>query len=107
VNRLGLSEPDVFGAAIDALAERIARRVAAILAEERETDRPSTIVTYDTEVLSVKQTMLVLGIGKAKLYEFIRSGELVSFLIGNRRMIRREDLDDFLRRLRGQEYTGP
>jgi excisionase family DNA binding protein len=50
-------------------------------------------------VLSVAEACLYLGVRKTMLYSLLKSGELPSFTIGSRRMIRRADADALVDRL--------
>lgn len=106
--RLGFDpDADKLAAALDVIVERIARRVVELSADAAPASPSSTSVTFTDEVLSVREACLALRMGKAKLYEYIRTGELVSFKVGSRRLIRRSDLDAFLRVLVDDGYTGP
>lgn len=46
---------------------------------------------------SIKQAAVMVGLGKSKLYELIRAGELPTVMVGNRRLVRAEALSEFLR----------
>ena len=50
------------------------------------------------ELLTVEATCELLGCGRARIYELFAAGELPSFKIGRRRMIRREDIDALIER---------
>lgn len=41
----------------------------------------------------------LIGIGRTKFFELLRSGEIQSVTIGGRRLIRHTDLEEFLNRL--------
>jgi len=94
-------DPDLaaVAAALDVLVERVARRVVELSQADDGRPPATTTVTFSDELLSVKQVAAAMGVGKAKVYEYIRSGELPSFMVGNRRMFRRSDFDAFLRGL--------
>lgn len=49
--------------------------------------------------VSPSQAAIMVGLGRTKLYEAISSGELPSFKIGARRLIRVEEIDAWLDRL--------
>jgi len=51
------------------------------------------------EALSVVAAAKMAGISRTKLYEVITSGELPSFKIGRRRMVRPSAIKDWLDRL--------
>ena len=45
--------------------------------------------------MSPVETARALGVSRNHLYRYLRSGQLKSFRLGNRRLINREALDDF------------
>ncbi len=47
--------------------------------------------------LSVEEAISLLGIGRSHLYRIMRRGDLPVAKIGCRTIIRREDLDDYVR----------
>lgn len=70
-----------------------------------DTDTPATAQRVDIDperlAFSTAEAAKTLGIGRATIYELIRSGELSSVKIGSRRLIRRQALEDLLDRLEG------
>lgn len=48
-------------------------------------------------VYSIEEAAEQLGIGRTMVYSLLRRGELTSIKIGSRRLIRRTDLETFLR----------
>jgi excisionase family DNA binding protein len=48
-------------------------------------------------LLSVKDCAALLGLGRATVWEMVRSGEMPSIKIRDRRLIRRADLELFLK----------
>jgi excisionase family DNA binding protein len=53
--------------------------------------------TLEPLAYTVPQLTLVAGIGRAKLYELIATGELRSVRRGGRRLVLKQDLESFLR----------
>lgn len=51
-------------------------------------------------VHSVDEAAEMLGIGRTLAYDLIRTGQLPSVKIGQRRLVARRDLDDFVEALR-------
>ena len=49
------------------------------------------------ELLTVEETIRFLRLGRTRVYEMLRSGELPSIKIAHRRLVRREDLSRFLK----------
>jgi excisionase family DNA binding protein len=47
-------------------------------------------------LLSIKQAVFELGIGRSALYELISAGTLKTIKIGRRRLIAREAIEDFI-----------
>ena len=56
-------------------------------------------MTDQIELLSVRRSSEILGLGNTLIYQLIRSGELRSCTVGRRRLIPREAIDEFLERL--------
>jgi len=46
---------------------------------------------------TITELPIVTGLGRTKIYEYIKSGKLKSRKIGKRRIILKEDLDYFLK----------
>lgn len=55
------------------------------------------IIAHGRLAYSIRQAAAMVGLGKSKLYELIRAGELPTVLVGNRRLVRAESLAEFLR----------
>ena len=49
--------------------------------------------------LNIAGAVAYSGLSRSRLYELIRHGDLASFQVGSRRMIRRDVLDAFFARL--------
>jgi excisionase family DNA binding protein len=65
-------------------------------------------MTNDVQALpklaySVEEAGEVIGISRRTIYELMSSGALTSVKIGSRRLVRHDDLADFLRRLDSAE----
>ena len=61
----------------------------------------------ERKTYSVPQAATILGIGKAKAYEWARSGELPGVLqIGTRFLVSRKKLDDYVDGATSQEMNG-
>ena len=50
------------------------------------------------ELLSIAQVCQELGMGKSWVYNRIKSGEIPSIKLGNNYKVKREDLDQYLRK---------
>ena len=50
------------------------------------------------QIMTVKETRKALRIGHTKIYQLLSSGEIPSFHIGSRRLVRSSDLDRFVNR---------
>jgi excisionase family DNA binding protein len=48
------------------------------------------------ELLTVDETIRILRLGRTRVHELLRSGELRSLKLGRRRLVRREDLTAWL-----------
>jgi excisionase family DNA binding protein len=48
------------------------------------------------ELLTVDETTRFLRLGRTRVHELLRSGELPSYKLGRRRLVRRTDLERFL-----------
>lgn len=51
-------------------------------------------------LLTITQAASRLGVGRSKLYEIVRKGELASVRLGGARRIVAADLEDFVRALK-------
>lgn len=60
------------------------------------TTRPDTTGSSDKLAYTIAETAQALSIGRSTLYKLIQAGELPSVSIGARRVILREDLNDFV-----------
>ena len=56
----------------------------------------------DGEMLTTDELIRWLGLGRTKVYELLRSGEIPSYKIGRVRRIRRQDVEAWLERNRYQ-----
>ena len=54
----------------------------------------------DGEMLTTDELIRWLGLGRTKVYELLRSGEIPSYKIGRVRRIRRQDVEAWLERNR-------
>lgn len=59
--------------------------------DEQPSPRPQT-PSPDAELVSVNETLALLGIGRTKLYELLNADTLASVKIGRRTLIRRESV---------------
>lgn len=55
----------------------------------------SSLPIQDRTSLSVEEVCQLLGVNKPTIYRFVHTGELPSYRIGRRRLIRRDALDAF------------
>lgn len=53
----------------------------------------------NNKALSVGQALETLGLGRTKIYELIKSGELPARKVGSRTLILQSDMEDFLQNL--------
>jgi excisionase family DNA binding protein len=57
---------------------------------------PEKIPFADRRTLSVHDATQYSGLGRTRLYEFVRAGQIEAMTVGHRRLIFRESLDKFL-----------
>jgi len=50
---------------------------------------------------TIRETTEAVGLGRSKLYQLIKSGEIKCFHVGKRTLIADDDLQNFLRKCRG------
>jgi len=60
----------------------------------RQNERPRG--RESPRLLSIKQAVFELGIGRSALYELISAGTLKTIKIGRRRLIAREAIEEFI-----------
>lgn len=65
----------------------------------QEAAETSEIIRNPPRLLSLTQAKLELGIGRTLVYELIEAGKLRSVKLGRRRLIPREAIEEFVRRL--------
>ena len=53
----------------------------------------------ETNLLSILEAQKIIGLGKTKLYELINTGEIPAKKLGNRTLIAKNDLKDFIDQL--------
>jgi excisionase family DNA binding protein len=63
-----------------------------------ETDSAAAIV-LDPKLISIKETCIVLGVGRSTVYELIGQGALRSVKIGRRSLVPVEELTAYVERL--------
>jgi excisionase family DNA binding protein len=54
--------------------------------------------TRRPELLTVEETIRTLRLGRTRVDEILRSGELVSYKLGHRRLVRVQDVEAWLER---------
>jgi len=54
--------------------------------------------TVRPELLTVEETIRTLRLGRTRVNEILRSGELVSYKLGHRRLVRVQDVEAWLER---------
>ncbi len=72
---------------------------------EEVRDRMETI-TPAKLLLSAEEAARALGIGRTRMYELLRAGNVPSVKLGRSRRIRPEALDEFVERLAAGEEAG-
>lgn len=65
--------------------------------DRMETTTPAKLL------LSAEEAARALGIGRTRMYELLRAGNVPSVKLGRSRRIRPEDLDEFVERLAAGE----
>jgi excisionase family DNA binding protein len=60
------------------------------------TPLPTPVPLSERRTLHVPEACDYSGLGKSRLYEFIRLGQIEAMTVGKRRLIFRESLDRFL-----------
>jgi excisionase family DNA binding protein len=53
-------------------------------------------------LVSVEEAARILSLGRNKMFDLVREGDIESLKVGRRRLIPREALSDFVERQRGQ-----
>jgi excisionase family DNA binding protein len=51
-----------------------------------------------SELLTVDETIRLLRLGRTRVNEILRSGDLPSYKLGRRRLVRRRDIEEWLER---------
>jgi excisionase family DNA binding protein len=64
--------------------------MSSVLNNERARSREAP------RLISIKQAVFELGIGRSALYELISAGAIKTIKIGRRRLIAREAIEDFI-----------
>ena len=54
--------------------------------------------TEQPELMTVDETIRVLRLGRTRVNEILRSGDLPSYKLGRRRLVRRHDIEEWLER---------
>jgi excisionase family DNA binding protein len=62
--------------------------------------KKTKLTSEQRRLYSMEQVALILGLSRTKVYQLVRSGDLVSVKIGKRRMVFRESIDEYVERLR-------
>ena len=52
------------------------------------------------DLLTIRQALAILPVGRSTLYQLAADGEIQSFRVGKRILIRRKDLDAFIEKSR-------
>ena len=65
--------------------------------QDMETTAPTKLL------MSAEEAARALGIGRTRMFELIRSGEVPSIKLGRSRRIRPEDLEQYVERLATEE----
>jgi excisionase family DNA binding protein len=56
------------------------------------------IKTEQPELLTVDETIRTLRLGRTRVNEILRSGDLPSYKLGRRRLVRSRDIEEWLQR---------
>ncbi len=56
------------------------------------------VQTEQPELLTVDETIRTLRLGRTRVNEVLRSGDLPSYKLGRRRLVRRQDIEEWLER---------
>ena len=54
--------------------------------------------TEQPELMTVDETIRVLRLGRTRVNEILRSGDLPSYKLGRRRLVRRQDIEEWIER---------
>jgi|tagenome__1003787_1003787.scaffolds.fasta_scaffold20972672_4 excisionase family DNA binding protein len=54
--------------------------------------------TEQPELMTVDETIRVLRLGRTRVNEILRSGDLPSYKLGRRRLVRRRDVEEWIER---------
>lgn len=66
----------------------------------------TTVETNHKLAYTINETARALGLSRSSIYKLINHGELPSSMIGHRRLIFAQDLNDFIQRHRNPNQTG-
>ena len=56
------------------------------------------VTTEQPELLTVDETIRTLRLGRTRVNEVLHSGDLPSYKLGRRRLVRRQDIEEWLER---------
>jgi excisionase family DNA binding protein len=56
------------------------------------------IAIEQSELMTVDETIRLLRLGRTRVNEILRSGDLPSYKLGRRRLVRRRDIEEWLER---------
>lgn len=54
----------------------------------------------EPQAVSISQAQAIIGLGKTKIYELLKNGEIRAVKCGNRTLILKSELQDFLENLK-------
>ena len=60
---------------------------------------PISYVADTRELVSIAETARLIGLGRSRVYDLLNQGDLRTVRIGGRRLVIRQSISDFVRRL--------
>ncbi len=78
------------------MTDRLAAAVTELVAALRDELRAETAQPAPDRLLSVDEAGVALGLGRSKIYDLVRSGDLASLKAGRRRLVSAGAVRDFI-----------
>jgi excisionase family DNA binding protein len=80
------------------MPQALSAEPGAFLLEKTEVGK-SNVAINERLAVSIKEAAQIVGLGRTRLYELLKSGEIPSIRLGRRRLIKIEALREFVGRL--------
>lgn len=83
---------------MDGVTKELRTEIRELREEVKEVKKELQTTTHERSLLDTNEVAEVLGISDRKVRSLISGGELPSLLIGRRRKVRREDVEEFIQK---------